>query len=202
MKKYHITAALCLTQGRAITRMFQSAHWARAFINSVEKEGGDIEEGIEELKVLASWVKKLTGEVFGSLAAKKTETLVRNAVSETAFLSPALETAIRFLVLMVKRNKIRYLDSVIIEAKKLLNKKRGIVAVSVECAFPLDEAVETRIKEEIKKHSGATGVELTEQHRQELIGGYRLRIEDEIIDASVSSQLKRLESRLAYGGNN
>lgn len=44
-------------------------------------------------------------------------------------------------------------------------------------------------------------MELTGQVKEELIGGYRLRIGDEIIDASIRSQLQKMEACLAGGGN-
>jgi F-type H+-transporting ATPase subunit delta len=58
---------------------------------------------------------------------------------------------------------------------------------------------ELRITEAIKKRTGALRIKLETQVNPELIGGYRLRIGDEIIDASVRSQLRRLESCLAAG---
>ena len=191
--------------------MFQSGHWAAALINSLEKEGGEIEDGIEFLKVLAGWVKNLPGEVSGSYAAEKMESLVREASAVAVAKATAVaaakatansgngspqETVIRFFVLLVKKNNTRHLDSVIAEAEKLLNKKRGIIEVSVEYASAADENMESFIKEEIKKRTGAAGVNLTGRINAGLIGGYRLRMGDEIIDASVRCQLRKLETCL------
>ena len=186
--------------------MFHSGHWAAALINSIERDGGDIEDGLEFFKVLASWVKKLPGEVSGSSAAQKLEKLVREGLAKSGVASPAPEAAIRFFVLMAKKNKIRHVDSVLEEAKKLLDKKRGVVAVSIEYAFPIDgsdaglaaakTADESRIKEEIKKRTAAARVDLTERFNADLIGGYRLRIGDEIMDASVRLQLRKLSDHI------
>ena len=185
--------------------MFHSGRWAAALINSIEKEGGEPEDGIEFLKVLAAWVKHLPGEVFGSYAAERAETLIRGVMIKTGTAEAARETAIRFFALMVKKNGIRHLDRVLGEAKKLLNKKHGVVSVTIESAFPADENTEARIREEIKKQTGAGRVDLARQINPDLIGGYRLRIGDEIIDSSVRSQLRELlaalqSGRTAYGG--
>ena len=185
--------------------MFATGHWAAAFINSLEKEGGEIEDGIEILKVLASWVKSLPGTVSGSAAAKRLEALVRkgmantNASGESEFFSPARETTVRFFILMIKKNMIRYIDSVIDETKKLLDKKRGVITISIEHTLPLGDSFTSGIKEVIKKRTGAVRVDLTGRINPELIGGYRLRIGDEIIDASIRSQLRNLETCLADG---
>jgi len=183
--------------------MFQTGHWAAALINSLEREGEEIEDSIEFLKILSMWIKTLPGEVSGSHAAEKAESLIREAsVKATAIdaardMSFPHETALRFFILLVRKNNTHHLNSVIQEAKKLLDKKRGIISVSVEYAFAADETVESFLREEIKKRTGAARVNLTGHVNTELIGGYRLRIGDEIIDASVRSQLRKLETSLS-----
>jgi len=100
---------------------------------------------------------------------------------------------------VVRKNIIRHIDPVIAEAKKILDRKNGIVQVSAEYAFPPGEDFEFRIMERIKKQTGAVRVDITGQVNPRLIGGYRLRIGDEIIDASVRLQLRKLETCLASG---
>jgi F-type H+-transporting ATPase subunit delta len=182
--------------------MFHPGHWAAAFINSLDREGADSGEGVEVLGVLASWIRALPGEVFGSSPACKAERLIREGLAKSGTVSPAGEIAARFIALMIRKNAIRHIDPVIDEAKKLLNRKRGVVAVFAEYAFPAGADVESRISEIIKRKTGAAGVELVGRVRPELIGGCRLRIGDEIIDASIRSQMRRLEAHLAvaYGG--
>jgi F-type H+-transporting ATPase subunit delta len=187
--------------------MFVPEHWAAAFINSLETQGGEAAEGIDALKILVSWAKSLPGVVSGSSDAEKLETLVRQAAvaagmaKTSAFsggdLSPALEAALRFLVLMVKKNKFRHIDPVIDETKKLLDRKNGLVPVTLEYVLPPGDS--SGIEEAIRKRTGAARVEITERVNPELIGGYRLWIGDEIIDASVRSQLQKLEACLTAG---
>ena len=195
--------------------MFIPGRWAAVFINSLAAQRGEIGEGINALGVLASWVKSLPsapgpGAVFGSAAADRLEKQIREGMAKTGTLAeftnsdPALEAALRLIVLMVRKNVIRHIDSVIDEIKKLVDKKAGIVRVSAEYAFPPGGDFESRLKETIRKRTGAAGVEITGQVKAELIGGYRLRIGDEIIDASVRCQLKKLENFLVtgtHGGN-
>ena len=187
--------------------MFAPGRWAAAFVNSLAAQGGE-EEGLNAFRELASWVKTLPsvlgpGAVSGSSAAEKLEKLIREGMAKTRDSAelmnsdPALEIALRFLILMVKKNMIRHIDSVIEETKKILDKKNGIVQVSLEYASPPGD--ESRIKEAIKKRTGAVGVELEGRVNPELIGGYRLQIGDEIIDASVRSQLRKLETCLTAG---
>jgi len=181
--------------------MFHSGHWAAALLNTLEREGGEVEDGIKFFKVLASWVKKLSGDVSGSSAAEKLGKIIRDGITKRGdVLSIAQETALRTFLLMVQKNTIQHIDSVIEKIKELMDRKHGIIAVSVEYANSegnLSSSDKSRIKEEIKKRTSAASVDLTERINAGLIGGYRLRIGDEIIDASVCSQLRKLSDHLS-----
>ena len=179
--------------------MFHCGRWAAAFVNSLEKEDGDTDEGLEFLKVLASWVKELPGDVFGSYAAEMARTLAYDAISKAGAVSVARETAIRFIELVIKKNRVRYIDDIVKMIKSILDKKHGVIEVFAEYAFPADADTEARIIEELKKQTGAVRIDLTGRIEPSLIGGYRLRIGDEIIDASVRLQLRKLLEALQSG---
>jgi F-type H+-transporting ATPase subunit delta len=127
------------------------------------------------------------------------ETFIRQGIGKTVFSSAALEITLRFIVLMVRKKNIRHIKLVLDETKKILDKRRGVLAVQVEYVFPLGNDFEYSLKELIKKQSGATRVELRGRVNPGLIGGYRLRIGDKVIDASIRSQLYELETCLAAG---
>ena len=152
--------------------MFNPKSWAMAFINSVEKAEDD---------------------------------------------SSAREIAIRFFQLLVMKKRIRHINLVITEIENISNIRRGIIAASVEYAFPFEPAAESNeqgpevhgsppekrfesvLCETIKKRTGASGIDLTARVNPDLIGGYRLKIGDEIIDASIRGQLRKMENYLAAG---
>jgi F-type H+-transporting ATPase subunit delta len=181
--------------------MFNCKPWAAAFVNSLGKGDNETEDGLNTLNALASWTSSLPHAVFGRSAAEKLEPLIREAISGAGRISSGQETAIRFFLLAAKKNKALYINSIISEIIKILNKKRGVVIASVEYAYKPEEGFANLITETIKKRTGASRVELTGQVKEELIGGYRLRIGDEIIDASIRSQLQKMEACLAGGGN-
>jgi len=174
--------------------MFISKQWASAFVNSVEKEGGDIEDGVNTLKALADAADSLPGAVFGRAAAISLEPLIRGAMTE---IKQGQEIAVRFFLLMVRKNVVCYIDSVIGDIKKILDKKNGVIKVLAEYAFEPEKNFISGLIESIKKQTGAASVELTGQVNTELIGGYRLKIGDETIDASVRRQLLEMEACLA-----
>jgi F-type H+-transporting ATPase subunit delta len=179
--------------------MFSSQRWAAAFINSL---GSEACEGLEALKSLAGLIKRIPGALFGSSSAEKLEALVLcSAVSP----SPALRIAARFTALLVKKNQIRFLGRLIGEIETLLDRQKGILHISVESALPLEDEAEWHICEGIKKRTGAREIRLEKRINPELIGGFRLRLGDEIIDVSVRHQLRQMTACLnavpGRGGN-
>ena len=175
--------------------MFYPGHWAAAYVNSLP--GEDAEEGLRAFEALAAWAASLPGALFGSSSAEKTEKLVREALAgmNGAF-SAAFEISLRFLLLLIRKNAFSHAGRIIDEIKKILDKRNGIVRVLVEYSLPPGDD-EFRIKEAIKKRTGACRVDITGRLNPDLIGGYRLRMGDEMIDASIRSQLRKLEAGLA-----
>ena len=179
--------------------MFSPGSWAKAFVNSVEKAGGETKDGMDTLAVFVPWVKSLPGEHSGRARAKKLELLIRDGVSTLGAISLSGEIAARFLLLMVRKNTFRYIDLITKEITKIMNRKQGIIAASLEYSSPPDEEVKSLVREAVKNKTGAAGVELEECYSPALIGGYRLKIGDTIIDASIRSQLQKLKAALESG---
>jgi F-type H+-transporting ATPase subunit delta len=174
------------------------SRWALAFTNSL---GRDAEEGFEILKVLSVWIKRLPGSVSGSSAASRLEGLIlEGAVKAGLGKGPAVEKVSRFTALLVKKDLIRMVDRILEEVEKILDKRRGTLRVFAESALPLEGDLEKRICDDIRK-KGINEVRLEKKINPDLVGGYRLRIGDEIIDASVRFQLQKMAAELAVGGN-
>jgi F-type H+-transporting ATPase subunit delta len=178
--------------------MFHPGNWAAAFINSLEKEGERLEDGIEIFTVLASLVKNL--QIIGCSGAEKLEKLIREAMKKNGTVTRAGEIAIRFFILIIRKNKFRYLVLISKELNKLLEKKRAIISVAAECTVLPDDNFKSRLKDFLKQRMKATAVEIAWKINPDLLGGYRLRIGDEIMDASVRAQLGKLEACLAGDG--
>jgi F-type H+-transporting ATPase subunit delta len=189
--------------------MFVPQRWAAAFVNSLGGEAhepGEHEprvrlliEGFAELKVLSAWVKSLPGAVFGSSAAKRLEKLIAEGAGKSGAPAELTEKCSRFISLLVRKDLFKHIDPVLREIEKILNKKRGVLPVIVESALPLDGEMEAFISGEIKKRRKAGELKLEKRINAEIIGGFRLRIGDELIDASLRSQLRLLAADLASG---
>ena len=65
---------------------------------------------------------------------------------------------------------------------------------------PLDEPTQQRIAELAKQLTGSREAELNCRVDENLIGGFRLRMDDRLVDASIRTQLETVRRELV--GNN
>jgi F-type H+-transporting ATPase subunit delta len=182
--------------------VFSPGRWAAAFINTA----GNAEEEFEALKLLAAWVKRLEGQtagevkgqsaIFGSAAAKWLEEAVGRAAAGPGSVR-AWEKAARFIALLVRKNLFRRVDAVIAGIERELDRRRGIVPVLIESVQPVDSGFEEGLAGAIKRRTGAKDIRIEKRINPGLIGGFRLRMEDEVIDASVRFQLQKMAAGLA-----
>lgn len=120
-------------------------------------------------------------------------------VDKRALLDRALEggqpEAIRLTDLLLERRRLSAIPDVYEHFQSLLLKEKGIVIADVTTAIPLDAAGEKMIQQQLSELVGKE-VEIRTQVDPAIIGGMVARIEDNLIDGSVSSQLRRLHERL------
>lgn len=74
--------------------------------------------------------------------------------------------------------------------------ERGIVLVDVTTADPLDAEGQTLVRDHLKRILGKE-IELRLFEDPEIIGGFVARAGDQVIDGSVTNQLRRLRARLS-----
>ena len=74
-------------------------------------------------------------------------------------------------------------------------KAQRLMRVEIESAAPLSPTTKTRIIARLAQASG-NQIELHEQVNLELIGGFRLRMEGQRLDASFARQLKEIRTQL------
>lgn len=116
-----------------------------------------------------------------------------------ALLDKALEDAQpeakRLTGLLLERRRLSAVPDIFEHYESLLLKEKGIVIADVITAVPLDAAGEKMIQQQLSELVGKD-VEIRTQVDPAIIGGMVARIGDNLIDGSVSNQLRRLHERL------
>ena len=116
-------------------------------------------------------------------------------VLERLFKDTFREEVLNFLLLLLDKKRQTIILRVEREYKTLMNNFLNKSEVSVISAYKLDrgevEHIKTSLSENLKRD-----IEILEAVDPSILGGLILRINNNIVDASIEGQLKRMEKRL------
>lgn len=101
----------------------------------------------------------------------------------------------RMLELLVERRKIEILPTILEELYELLRARHNRVSAQLFCAEPITEQDSENIKQKLEKKMNKV-VELSVHIDKSLIGGYLLKIGDQVIDGSLKGRLQSIEKSL------
>lgn len=104
-----------------------------------------------------------------------------------------------FLLLLVDKRRIFFLDQILKQYLALLRQLNQTVLAEVTSAVPLSSEQEEAIKQKVIGITNARQVELETRVDSELIGGVIIKVGSQVIDASLRGQLRRLSLRLTNG---
>ena len=97
-----------------------------------------------------------------------------------------------FLMLLVDKRRISILPGICEQYLTQLRKLNNVVLAEVISVKELTEAQVNAITEKVKQISGAQSVELKTSIDLDLLGGVIIKIGSQVVDASLSGQLRRL----------
>ncbi len=99
------------------------------------------------------------------------------------------------LHMLIERRKVDLIPEIVRRFDEAVLAERGIALVDVTTADPLNDAGKDLVKRELSRLLGKD-IELRLHVDPEIIGGFVARAGDQVIDASVLQQLRRLRTRL------
>jgi F-type H+-transporting ATPase subunit delta len=122
----------------------------------------------------------------------------KNTVLVDMFAKNVNELTLAFLRLLVKKNRIDVLNDSALAYGRLLDAENGIVHASVESAAPLTEDQLSAIKNILEKYLNKK-VTLSTSVDESVLGGFRIRVNDILIENTVVHQLEKFKSVLSAG---
>jgi F-type H+-transporting ATPase subunit delta len=105
------------------------------------------------------------------------------------------ELTLRLLELLTDRRRMEILGAIETEYEELWQARHNIVAGTLAYADKPDARMTEQVKGLLQKKLGKT-IELTELEDKTLIGGYVLRLADQVIDGSLKGRLQAIEKQL------
>ncbi len=100
-----------------------------------------------------------------------------------------------FLRLLVEKNREAELPDIISEFSRLLDDFRGVVRGEVISAVPMQSDQLAKLKQKLDSETGKNVV-LKAKQDASLLGGFMVRLDDQVIDLSLRNQLQKMHQRL------
>ena len=143
-------------------------------------------------------------ETFVSETTELTEYLNNPIVSKAAkreILAKTLESQIntetfKFLIILVNRNRINLLESVINNYLELVYETASIKMIEVSTAFAFTNSQKNTLIKKLKELTNAREIRLVISVDPSLIGGFLIKTESRVINFTIKNQLEQLAKHL------
>ncbi len=156
-------------------------------------ETGQLERWQSDLQVTARVLQDV--EMVSFLENPRISQAKKTQLLQTA-LSGVAPAALNLARLLVARNRLRMIPSLVTEYRRLVHGHKGVVEADVVTAVPISEGDKARIGRDLAVITGKTvmlGVEVDPR----IMGGLVVRVGDKLIDGSVRTRLQELRRSLA-----
>ncbi|MBU2649476.1 MAG: ATP synthase F1 subunit delta [Bacteroidetes bacterium] len=101
------------------------------------------------------------------------------------------ELSFRYVILITKKRREMYLEDIAAAFITLYKKFKDILTVTLKTAYNPDEDIRKKIIDLLHDQTGSN-IELLDEVKKELIGGFILTYDNKQYDASISNQLEKL----------
>lgn len=145
--------------------------------------------------VLALW--NACGELRAAMASPVLEPEAKKAAVLALFKDELKPSLLNLIKLLADRQRIAVLDSVLSRYLELYRELRQITLARVVSAQPLSEEQQVQLNAKVQAITGTAAVEFDLQVDPALIGGFIVSMGSQVIDASLSGQVRRLGLSLA-----
>jgi F-type H+-transporting ATPase subunit delta len=170
-------------------------------------------DGIEELAIRAAAVSApgvdVEGEIFGvtrliaenpelelALGSRLGDDSAKGALTDTLLRGRASEATALIVSSLVQQPRERRVRPLLSHAMDIVADQRGSIVATVRTATPLSAAQSERLSAVLTQRYGKK-VGLNPVIDPSVVGGLRVQIADDVIDASVAARLTELRQRLA-----
>jgi F-type H+-transporting ATPase subunit delta len=155
--------------------------------DKIVKDFSDLIKSIENSKELALFLK--TPIINSPKKGKVLDVMFKNRFNDLT---------IKFISILVKKERENLLYDICLDFLDLVNEKRGIVKAHIKTAINISDKEKKSLTEKIAKYSGKN-VKADFTVDKTIKGGFVAQIDDKIIDASIIRQLQLLRIQFTEG---
>ena len=173
--------------------MSQAAHrYAEAFFE-LAQEMNQVDAWKQQMDQVAGVINNVP-ELKSFFGAVKITNEEKKELLIKSFEGKIDETCLNFLCLLTDKKRINEVSLILKEFHSLCNAYHGIEEGVVYAARSLSEDQIKELEDSFKVRG--RNVELTQKLDESLISGFKIVLEDEVVDASMKSKIARMKNEL------
>ncbi len=119
------------------------------------------------------------------------EPLEKAKIIEKIFTGKVDELLLKFILLLVRKNRVLYIDAIFKQYEKVFFKHKGIKDVDLVVPIELDKQTINFIAQKVKEIFKVNDAILRQQVDNSIIGGVIIRVEEGQIDLSIRKKLQK-----------
>jgi len=138
-----------------------------------------------------------SSELQAAMGSPVLEPTSKKAALDALFAGQVTSALLNLFQLLADRNRASALEAVLHRFLELYREMKQIALASVRSATPLTEDQQAALRRRIENAAGTDSVDMELQVDRSLIGGFVVSLGSQVIDASLSGQVRRLGLALA-----
>lgn len=174
--------------------------YAASLFEMAQQEGGQarIEEVHAELEEILELTRR--DPAFGEFLSSRVVPAAERGVSlKNIFKGRVSDLTHAFLQIVNQKDRLSHLPAITASFDEIIQHAFGRVEVDVYTAAPLDQEELSSIKSRLQAVLGKPPV-IHAYVEPTMIGGVKMQIGDQLIDASIAAELRRMKDRLSTHG--
>jgi len=172
-----------------------SNRYAKALFDFAQ-EKGQIEEVNRDLALIKETLKG-NGEMQAVLNSPVIPPAKKHTLFASVFQSMVSETTFLFLDVIIRKKREPALATICDEFVKFYNDFHHIKTVKLTSAMPLSADLVENIRAMLAEQTKQT-ILIEQVVQPDIIGGFRLKMDDNYLDASIIAKLNRLRNEFAH----
>ena len=175
-------------------RSLITVRYAKAlFLKATEEEV--LDDVIRDLRFIQQAFNE-NSDLVDAISHPVTLTSKKKNIIRALFEDKIQPVSLNFLLLILKNHREYYFNDIFRNVIDLYNESRGIKSVELTTAVKIGEQERKDIEQFVRKTFKAKEISFVEKVNPELIGGFIIQIEDQLLDSSVRRQLIKIRHDL------
>lgn len=170
-----------------------TVRYARAIYQAASEEKV-IDEVNDDITALSAIIKE-SPEFSSVINSPTLKISQKKDILEVLFKGKMTDLTLNFLVLLVENKREMYIEDICRNFHDQYKKDQGIKEAVFTTTYKLDDASRAQVEKKIA-NIFSSKIKLNEKVDEDIIGGFTLKVDDQLVDASIASQLIKIKREL------